>query len=75
MGAKGSVEAAKLNADNWGGQLEVCISTTHPATPSVQKNFIHFSRTKLDDFPLPFLCSLFVRHPNLILGRSGQFMD
>lgn len=24
MGAKGSVEAAKLNADNW-GHLEVCI--------------------------------------------------
>lgn len=25
MGAKGSVEAAKLNADNW-GHLEVCIN-------------------------------------------------
>lgn len=26
MGAKGSVEAAKLNADNW-GHLEVCMSS------------------------------------------------
>ena len=74
MGAKGSVEAAKLNADNWGGQLEVCISTTLSRNTQCAKNIIQFSRTKLDDFPLPFLCSLFVRHPNLILGKSGRFM-
>lgn len=29
MGAKGSVEAAKLNADNW-GHLEVCMSRITP---------------------------------------------
>lgn len=29
MGAKGSVEAAKLNADNW-GHLEVCMSLSSP---------------------------------------------
>lgn len=29
MGAKGSVEAAKLNADNW-GHLEVCMSCNIP---------------------------------------------
>lgn len=28
MGAKGSVEAAKMNADNW-GHLEVCIRVSH----------------------------------------------
>lgn len=27
MGAKGSVEAAKMNADNW-GHIEVCIRVT-----------------------------------------------
>lgn len=54
MGAKGSVEAAKLNADNW-GHLEVCItdSLLHlflhqpPSKPSPICTF--FSLSLLDD--------------------------
>lgn len=40
MGAKGSVEAAKMNADNW-GHLEVCInskkSSNSPALTDMKK--------------------------------------
>lgn len=36
MGAKGSVEAAKLNADNW-GHLEVCTLYNKSLLPTTQK--------------------------------------
>lgn len=43
MGAKGSVEAAKLNADNW-GHLEVCMSSKFSRIISGHSSAAHMKR-------------------------------